>query len=237
MGYLLRDDLEDIDRAIACLTRRLSIDPSYALAYAGLGHAYASEYALTKNPAFVAEATRNAGRAVELNDRLIPVRMSLAMVYQQTGQLDKALAEFRQVLEQDPTVTIAEYSEAEVYQAQGNYRQAEDLFKHAVSRYPSYARGYTELGTLYYSIGRFSDAVQQFQSVIDLAPDHPEGYIGLGGSYIALGRYDDAIAVLKKGLSIKPSAYAWSNQVQHICTSGGGGSCRRHEARCRAQSL
>ncbi len=211
MGYLWRVNLEDIDRAIELFNKALARDSQYALAYAGLGHAYATKYALTKDPKWIAEATRNAGRAVELNDRLIPVRVTLARVYQQTGQLDKALAEYERVLEQDPTAVQAEIYSGQVYEQKGNYSKAEDNYRNAVARRSTYPQVYADLGELYYQEGQFAKAAEQFQAVIDLAPDESVGYYNLGGIYLALGRNEDAIAVLKKGLAIKPNADALTN--------------------------
>ena len=210
-GFLQRYTTDDVDHAIDLFNKVLAIDPKYALAYAGLGDAYGWKYYDTKDPQWIVKATQNASRAVELNDQLIPARMSLAKVYERIGQPDKALAEYKRVLEQDPTVTDAETYEAKIYESQGHFGQAEEIYKHAIARHASYGRGHADLGELYYSTGRFDEAIQQFQTAIDLSPDNPVGYFDLGASYIALGRYDDAIAVLKKGLSIKPSADAWTN--------------------------
>jgi len=210
-GYLQRANLQDVNRAIDLLGRAVAKDPKYALASAGLGAAYAQKYFLTKDPQWIEEATRNATRAVELNDDLVPVRETLARVYQETGQLDKALAEYRRVLEQDPTVIAAQLQMAKVYEAQGRYSQAEEAYKNAIARRQSYWQAYSGLGELYYRQGQFSKAVKQFQSVIDMAPTATEGYYNLGGTYLALGRNEDAIAVLKKGLSIAPDCNAWSN--------------------------
>ena len=210
-GYHRRGNEADVDRTIDLFSKALTIDPNYALAYAGLGEAYAWKYALTKDPQWAAKATQSAGRAVELNDRLIPARMTLAAVYHDTGQLDKALAEYKRVLEQDPTITDAEAAEARVYRDQRNFREAEGIYKHAISRHPTYWMGYDTLGELYYRTGRFNEALQQFQMASELAPGNPNPYYNLGGTYLALGRYDDAVNVLKKGLSIKPSAEEWSN--------------------------
>jgi eukaryotic-like serine/threonine-protein kinase len=210
-GYLHRGGLEDIDQAIALFNKSVAKDPNYPLAYAGLGDAYANKYELTKNPAWIAEATRNAGRAVELNDHLIPVRYSLAGVYRQTGQLDKAVAEYERILAQDPTVIGAEIRLGQTYQAQGKYAEAEATYKAAIARRPDYWPAYVDLGTLYYAKGQFAQAVQQFQSGIDLAPGNPVGYYDMGGAYMAMGQYEAAIGVLKKGLAIKPDADVWTD--------------------------
>ena len=211
VGYLKSRDLEGTNRAIGLFNQAIVDDPNYAQAYAGLGDAYSTKYSLTKDPQWIAAATQNAARAVQLNDQLIPVRITLARVYQETGQLDKALAENQKVLEQDPSVIEVEYRIGQIYQMQGKYPQAEGVFKDAIARRPTYWQGYDTLGALYYQQGQFAKAVEQFRSVIDLAPDEAVGYYNLGGSYIALGRYQDAIEVLKKGLSIQADPSAWTN--------------------------
>lgn len=210
-GYLQREDLDDINHAIGLFNKAVAADPRYATAYAGLGVAYARKYFITKDPQWIADATNNASRAVGLNAQLIPVRLSLAGVYQQTGQLDKAQAEYQRVLEQDPTVIAAQLHLGQVYELQGKYAQAENLYKDVVRRRPTYWQGYDELGELYYRQGEFGKAAEQFQSLIDLAPDESDGYYNLGGIYLAQGRYEDAIAVLNKGLGIQPNADAWTN--------------------------
>jgi serine/threonine protein kinase/Flp pilus assembly protein TadD len=210
-GYLQREDLDDINHAIGLFNKAVERDPRYATAYAGLGAAYARKYSITKDPQWIAAATSNAGRAVELNSQLMPVRISLARVYQQTGQLDKAQGEYQRVLDQDPTVIQAELYLGQIYEAQGKYAKAEDSYKDVIARRSTYWQGYADLGELYYRQGQFAKAAEQFQSLIDLAPDKSDGYYNLGGIYLAQGRYEDAIAVLKKGLSIQPDADAWSN--------------------------
>jgi len=211
VGYLKSTDLQDTNRAIGLFSQALVHDPQYAQAYAGLGRAYATKFSLTKDPQWIAEATHNAARAVELNDRLIPVRATLARVYQETGQLDKALAEYQRVLEQDPSVIEAEDHIGQIYQAQGKYAQAESAYKDAIARRPMYWQGYVNLGALYYQQGQFAKAAEQFQAAVDMAPDEAYGYYNLGGTYLALGRNEDAILVLKKGLAIQADGAAWSN--------------------------
>ena len=213
MGYNKRFNLEDTDRAIALFDKALSKDPNYALAYSGLGNAYANKFVLTRDPHWIEKATQNAKRAVELNDRLVPVRMTLGMVYQHTGQLDQAISQYKLVLADDPSIIEAEFQLAQVYEAKGKYLEAEEAYKDVIARRSGYWLGYSGLGSLYYSQGKFSEAAEQFKTMIDLAPDNSLGYYDLGGVYIGLGRYEDAIAVLKKGLTIRPDCDGWTNLV------------------------
>ncbi len=213
VGYTERFDVGDTDRAIGLFKNALSTDPNYALAYSGLGNAYANEFILTKDPKWIEQATQNARRAVELNPRLLSAHITLGKVYQHTGQLDLAIAEYKQVLEEDPSMVEAEFQLAQVYEVKGKYPEAEAAYKVVIARRSGHWLGYSGLGSLYYSLGRFSEAAQQFKTMIDLAPDNALGYYDLGGVYIGSGRYEDAIAVLKKGLTIRPDTDGWTNLV------------------------
>ncbi len=211
VGYSQHFDNASIDHAIDLFRNALAQDPGYALAYAGLGTAYATKYALTKDPQWIEKAKWNGQRALELNDRLIPVHVTLGIIYQQIGELDKALAELRRALDNDPTSVGAEYHIGEIYESQGKLAEAEAAFTSVVNRRPGYWLGYSGLGTFYYAHGEFAKAATQFQAMIDLQPDNPLGYYDLGGAYIAMARYDDAISVLKRCLSLKETSSAWTN--------------------------
>jgi len=211
IGYLKRFNAEDVDRAIGLFNAALSKDPSYTLAFSGLGSAFADKFVLTKDPQWLDRATYNANRALQLDDRLMDVHMTLGRLYQQTGQFDKAIPEYKRVLEQDPAVVEAEFQLAQVYEAKQRYEDAEGSYKRVIARRPGYWLGYSGLGSLYYREGKFPNAVEQFKTMIDLAPDNSLGYYDLGGAYMGLGRYEDAVAVLKKGLSIRQDSVAWSN--------------------------
>jgi serine/threonine protein kinase/tetratricopeptide (TPR) repeat protein len=211
VGYSQHFDNASIDHAIDLFTNALSQDPGYALAYAGLGTAYATKYALTKDPQWIERATWNGHHALELNDRLVPVHVTLGIIYQQTGELDKALAELRRALDDDSTSVGAEYHIGQIYESQGKLADAEAAFNSVVNRRPGYWLGYSGLGAFYYGHGEFAKAAIQFQAMIDLQPDNPLGYYDLGGAYIAMARYDDAISVLKRCLSLKETSGAWTN--------------------------
>jgi eukaryotic-like serine/threonine-protein kinase len=211
VGYSQRDDEDSLDHAIELLTGALSKDPGYALAYAGLGSAYASKYALTKDPQWIKKAILNGQRALELNDRLVPVHITMGKVYRETGELDKALSEFQRALDEDPSAIDAAYSIGGIYEAHGKLAEAEGVLQSVVNRRPGYWKGYSGLGAFYYRHGEFAKAAAQFQAMIDLQPDNSMGYHDLGGVYIAMARYDDAIAILKRGLALKETSRAWSN--------------------------
>ncbi len=160
LGYAHRYDVDSDERAIDLFNKAIAKDPNYALAYAGLGNVYASKYAMARDPQWIEKAKSNAHRALELRR---PARRgsrnSAGVIYQETGQLDLSLAQFRQALDQDPTVLEANYHIGEVYEAQGKLAQAEEAFKSLLERRPGYWPGYSGLGAFYYRHGEFQKKV------------------------------------------------------------------------------
>jgi serine/threonine protein kinase len=211
VGYSQRSDEDSLDHAIDLFREALSKDPDYALAYAGIGSAYASKYALTKDPQWIKKAISNGQHALQLNDRLVPVHIAMGQVYLETGELDRALSELHRALDEDPSAIKAEFLTGQIYEAQGKLTEAEGAFTSVVNRRPGYWPGYSGLGTFYYKHGEFAKAAAQFQAMIDLQPDNPIGYHNLGAVYMAMARYDDSITILKKGLALKETSSAWSN--------------------------
>ena len=211
IGYLQRGNLADLDKAIDAFQKSAAEDPNYALALAGLGGAYATKYHDTKDPQWIKYAIDNGNRALALNPNLAPVRETMGKIYENTGKLDEALAEYRRAVELNSLSIIASYHIGKIYMLQGKYGEAEAGYKRVIDRMPSFWLGYSGLGELYFSQGKFREAAEQFQKMIDRMPDNPLGYEDLGAAYAQMGKYDKAIEVFKKGLSIKPSPEVWSN--------------------------
>lgn len=211
-GYLQHyDDKESLDTAIKVLQQATVLDPRYALAYAALGEAFWRRYELEKNPESVEMAQRSCRRAVELNDLLAPVHVTLGVVHAGTGHPEEAVMDFERALELDPGSADALRELAYAYETLGKNREAEATYLKAIRSRPSYWAGYNQLGVFYLLQARYSEAEVQFRRVIELAPVNVRGYNNLGGLYHLMGRNEEAEATLKRSLSIMPTADASSS--------------------------
>jgi serine/threonine protein kinase/tetratricopeptide (TPR) repeat protein len=211
IGYLQHRDLANLDNAIAVFQKAAAEDPTYALAQAGLGNAYATKYYVTKDPRWISEAKQYGDKAATLSPNLSAVRETLGKIYENTGKLDEALAEYTHALELNPMAITASLRIAKIYAQQGRYAEAESDYKRSINSAPWYWAGYAGLGSVYFSRGQFSDAATQFQKIIDLMPDNPLGYEDLGAAYTQMGEYQKAIDVFKKGLATKENPELWSD--------------------------
>lgn len=211
IGHLQRGDPASLDLAVDAFQRSAIEDPKYALAKAGLSLAYAKKYALTSDPQWIVDATRFGNDAVALDPSLAPVREAMGSVYEKTGKLDEAKAEYRRALELNPSSVVASTNLGNIYFRQGTYPEAEEAYQQVIKRMPSYWLGHNKLGELCFQLGRFQEAAAEFKKVTEVAPANPIGYNNLAGTYMQMGKYQEAIAVLNKGLAEKEFPEAWSN--------------------------
>ncbi len=211
-GYLQRyEKQENIDRAIDSFQRAVFHDPRYALAFAGLGEAYWRKYRATMDTKWVAQAIENGERAVELDDQLTPVRVTLGIIYAGTGEYEKAIASLREAIERDPG-SAAAYSELAIaYAGAGMPGEAETAYKKAIEMRPRYWGGHYDLGVFYWRHDRPEEAVAQFRRVIELTPDNMWGYNSLGAAYYQLDRLDEAREMFNRSIDATPNYRAYSN--------------------------
>ena len=175
-GYLLEWRKEgNIDQAIYAFQEALKEDTGYAAAYAGLGEACWYKY--DKNNAdasWVEKAKLNCQQALQLNDQLAPVHVTLGLIQKGTGHYDSARVEFQKALEMEPMSETASAGLASAYDAQGDLAQAEATYRKAIELKPDYWDGYYHLGFFCYNHNRYKEAISQFERMVALTPGAPE---------------------------------------------------------------
>jgi tetratricopeptide (TPR) repeat protein/TolB-like protein/predicted Ser/Thr protein kinase len=212
LGYLQNyEKIENLDKAIGTFQSALNVDPAYALAYAGLGEAYWRKYEGTGDTAWVDHARESCDRAVTLDSKLPASHLCLGTLGNGTGQYEKAAAEFRRVIESEPTNTRAYGGLASAQYHLGKTADAEQTYLRAISIEPNYWGPYIWLGNLYWNTGQYPKAAGMFKKVIELAPENYNGYDNLGAVYYFQGRWADAEGMFQKSISIHRSATGYSN--------------------------
>ncbi len=211
-GYLQRyERMENLDTAAILFGRAVRIDSHYALAYAGLGESYWIKFENDKDPNCADSAIAYCAKAVRLNGQLVPVRITLGMIYAGTGQNEKAVAQFKEAILVDPFSGRAYSGLGGAYGNLGDTAQAEQAYKRAVSINPTYWGFHNDLGHYYFSLGRTREASCEYQKVVDLTPDNYRGYNNLGAMYFYLNWWDSARAVFEKSIALQPNYHGYSN--------------------------
>ena len=215
LAHLQRYDKPgNLDLAIAALNSSVERDPRFALGYATLGEAYRLKYETENHPAWLSEASGNCQKALQIDDRLPAVHVTLGYLNLTLGKTDLALQEFQKALDIAPRDAGAIGGLALAYEHAHRSAEAEANYKRAISLRPDYWDGYIALGNFYDRQGRIQDSIEQYRRVTELTPDNTEGYSNLGIEYMELNdpaSYVAAEAALKKSIQLAPNYPAFAN--------------------------
>jgi serine/threonine-protein kinase len=211
LGYLEGGSLRDVDQAIGLFKKALEKDQEYALAYAGLGEAYAKKYKWTKDSQWVGMAVQNGNRAIRMNGSLAQVHSTMGVTYSMTGHSDLALAELQKAVQIEPACMLCFHHLGDAYLTRGQLDEAEKSYAEITRNQRGNVLGYSGLAKVAEMRGDLPKAEQMYRHALNLAPDRASAAANLGGIYIEMGRNEDAIPVLLKALSMQPSGDAYSN--------------------------
>jgi Flp pilus assembly protein TadD len=211
-GYLERyDQAGNIGAAIAAFQRAIALDPSYAMAYAGLSSAYLLEYQHSGDQHYLERARDVAVQALSRNENLDSPHITLGMIAMLTGQIEEGIRQFRKALDLDPVNADAYRALAKAYVGSGKTADAEATYKRAIQLRPNFWLGYLDSATFYNSAGRYADAEKALRTAASLTPDNYLVYRNLGGVETERGEFAGAEKDLKAALARRPSSTVYSN--------------------------
>ncbi|MBN2242512.1 MAG: protein kinase [Acidobacteria bacterium] len=221
VGRLLRFDIaENVDSAVGFFRQALREDGMYALAHAGLGEACWRKFESTQDPKWAREALDSCTLAAQLDSRVPRVHMTLGMVYQGTGEPEKAVRALNQAITMDPGSAESHRLLGRAYTAMNRMQDAEASFLRAVALGPDSWSMYWDLGVFLKKQARYGQAAAQFLKVIELEPDSYRAYASLGGIYLYLGEFERAGDVFNRSLAIAESPQAYSNLAASYILQG-----------------
>lgn len=192
---------ENLKRAVEHFQKALEHDPSYALAYAGLGHAYGAlaYYGFLPPAEGFPRARAAAERAIELDPKLPDAYATLAIERLFWGWDWKGAGEaYERAMKLNPEepVVLTMYS---LYKS--TCRQHDEALALALK-----ARKLDPLspfvgvgvGWAYHFAGRHEDCVREMTDLLTVHPGMTEAGNMLVASYNDLGRHEEALAIMAK---------------------------------------
>jgi eukaryotic-like serine/threonine-protein kinase len=191
--------------------RAIEHDDRYALAHAGLADAYWGTYARTGDTAWVSRAVASSQRALDLDDSLAPVWVTLGRIHLGMGLYDEAIRALDRALSMDPHNDEAVRMRARAYRGLGRHDDAEATLLRAIETRPHDWRPIRSLGVLYYELGRYEEAAHQMVLVTERNPLDPWSYVNAGGIYFFLENWVEARRLFERGIRIEPIAALYSN--------------------------
>jgi tetratricopeptide (TPR) repeat protein len=211
-GYLQRSDrAENLDKAIFAFRKALAKDDKYALAYAGVAEGFLKKYSRSKNSSDLDNADANAIRALDLNDELEGVHVTMGRIQSARGRYDDAEEHFLRVQRINPVDPEAYQGLAQAYEASGCLNSAEDAYKNAIAVRRNDWVSYYLLGKFYFTHQLYGQAEVRFREAEQLVPSNVLTVNALGATYLEMGRAAQAISMFENSLKLDESARAHSN--------------------------
>ncbi len=186
------------ERSIAELQRAISLDPNYALAYAGLARVYslAPITGVLSGEEAMPKAREAASRAIALDDSLAEGHTALAFVkahyeYDWAG----AQREYLRALELNPNDAYAHLFYSNSYLSPlGRHDEAIGEMKKAIELDPFSSPVQSFLGRTYLWARRYDDALAQGQKCNQMFPEFAVNHERLAHLYTYTGKFQEAIA-------------------------------------------
>jgi len=141
------------------------------------------------------------------NDELL----RLAIASFQSGQLDNAERQFKELLAQDPKHLAGLNLLGMVLTTAGKFDDAERTIKAALAINGNSDATHYNLGIVLTALKRPAEALASFDRAIAINPSVADSWVNRSKALNALGRHEDAIGSCDKALAIEPrSAEAWN---------------------------
>jgi serine/threonine protein kinase/tetratricopeptide (TPR) repeat protein len=194
----------DHQRAIEYFNQAIAKDPTYALAYTGLGETYgaSSTNSWIDPREGYPKAMAAVKKALELDDNIGEAHSNkgaLTMMY--LRDYATAEREYQRGIELNPNYVPVYEVYSYLLSFTGRLDDGIRMAKRGAEIDPLSVPLSDDVGQAFYWARRYDEAIKQFQKSTELDPNHPGLYLGLGPVYEQKGMYDAAIAGYQKAIS------------------------------------
>lgn len=196
-----------IDKAMEHYRQALNHSPSSPAILTNLG-------TLCRQEKRLGEARDYLEKALALDSNMIPARNSLALVYEDLGDLERASRHFAHAVEANASIPELHRNAGRVFFKMHHYDKAIASFKTALSFNPGDAESLQGLGLVFGEQREFYSSRDAFLSALRVSPDHPEIWFGLGCLFREWNYADEARRCFLKAASLK------QENVRALCNLG-----------------
>jgi len=198
---------KDLQKSIEYFEKALDIDPSYALAYAGLADAYIilgnnsylpSDEAFPKAKGFTLEA-------LEIDNGLAEAYSSLASIKRDyEWDFEGAEREYKRAIEISPGDANAHHQYAFLLSLLGRHEDAIKEVKLACDLDPLASRIRANVGYILYLARKYEEALEELKKALEFDPNHCAIYAYLATVYREVSKYEDALESNVKSIECGP---------------------------------
>jgi TolB-like protein/Tfp pilus assembly protein PilF len=194
---------EGMVKSVECYEKALSLDPDYALAYAGLADNYYVQATFGWLPLEegLSRAKKNAHRALDIDIHLAETHAILGVIYGSCDwKYEKATEELSLAVKLNPKCMCAHQYYAGLLDALGQNDEARIHVNIAIEIDPSFFYLYILSAQLYYNTGKFQESLNECLKAIEIFPDFKYGYWRAFRIYLRQGEELKSVEIINNYL-------------------------------------
>ncbi|MEJ7847833.1 MAG: tetratricopeptide repeat protein [Pyrinomonadaceae bacterium] len=213
--HLLKTTRSEFETSISYFQQAIAIDPSYALAYAGLADAYRSLSVAGEMPSMevMPKAKAAVQKAIEIDHTLAEAHAVLGwIIFWYDWDWSAAENQYKRALELDPNNADTHLFYAHLFSNTGRHEEALAEGKRARELDPLNLRTNALEGQFLMHAGRTDEALARLQKTFELDANYWLPHSFMASVYIEKGMYSEAIAEARKarefsGAATQPTAF------------------------------
>lgn len=198
LDYYQRYRIEDAEIAITQFKKAITLDESFAKAYAGLSDAQSLIGDLD-------QAIMTAQHAISLDKNESTAYKALGHAYSLKGWFQKAINSYQQALELDPSNLAAISNTGFHMKELGRLDEALSWNLKALRLNPKNAIVYLHIAETLNSLNLPEHALKWYEKAKSIRPDYYQLYHSLTYFYIASGHIEEAKKTITQGLAVSPN--------------------------------
>jgi non-specific serine/threonine protein kinase len=209
--YARRQTRQDVEFALQMFENAVSLDPSFALAYAACANACAMYYSIfTRDQVWIERAREASGRAVALRWDLPETHVSQAWVLYAAGLHDEAVRMVKKAIERNRVCDGAYYLLGRALFAAGRYQEVLDVAEAAIEAsgedYNVYVPIMNSLGAMGKgdaSLGMAHRFIGAIENHLKQVPEDARARVLLAAKFAELGRGEDSLRELNLAVTLR----------------------------------
>jgi DNA-binding winged helix-turn-helix (wHTH) protein/TolB-like protein/Tfp pilus assembly protein PilF len=211
--YFFNENHEDVLLARKLFEEAIHRDPTFALAYGGLGDTY--DWMATEGfqplDEVVGQSIQAKSKANELNDSLAEIHSSIGGLELAQWNWSKAESEFQKALQINPNYFEAHRLYSIYLRTMRRFPEAIQHAKKCDQLNPLLMPAKSHLALTYYYAGQFDAAAEQYRLILKDHPEAASAHAGLSNVFLKMGREKDAVEEWQRALALEGDDAAAQN--------------------------
>ena len=197
--YYYRYKKQDNEEAIELFKKAIAIDPKYAMAWAGLGDAYAQRVIkFGFHRSWVDSSLGISKKAISLDSTSAEAYKALGLSYGILGFIDSNMQSYSNALKLNPNLFTAMTNLGGTYLYLGELYKGLQLAKKAAVIAPTQPTSHAGMGVIYRLIGESERAEREFKIASDLQFDNGDVYVNVTDYFLMNNRGREANNLMSK---------------------------------------